>query len=327
MLSRVATTLYVFGRELEWAEHLTRVLRVHAEVSLDRSLPRDRGFWGRFLAVCNLSGGAGVAPIGSVAALRIAADGHELSIARSIQRARQAAQAIRPQLSTEVWEQINRLYYMARSELTPEELTRGGSLYQHLHTIELSTQLVSGLVDGTMSHDEAWEFVRLSRCFARALNTTHLVVREAVELESVGEDAITWSSVLRSCTSFESYRQRFAEPVERSRVVRHLLLDERSPRSVAFCLDQALAAVRNIERVGGPRSPHRALCRLQSLVSYADPADLTADPSRFGQEFDRSAAAVSQTLRASYFQPIETIHSEEGIAVQPQQQQQAGAAA
>lgn len=322
MLSRVATTLYVFGRELEWAEHLARVLRVHAEVSLDRSLPRDRGFWGRFLAVCSLDGD-GPVPTGGMAALRIAADGHKLSIGRSIQRAREAAQAIRPQLSTEVWEQINRLYYMARSELTPDELTRGGGLYQHLHAIELSAQLVSGLVDGTMSHDEAWEFVRLSKYFARALNTTHLVVREAVELEAVGEDAITWSSVLRSCSSFESYRQRFAEPVERPLVVSHLLLDERSPRSVAFCLGQALAAVRNIEGEARPGRPHRALGRLQSLVSYADPSELTADPSAFGRTFDREASAVSQALRASYFQPIEAMHAEEAMAVQPQQQQQA----
>ena len=322
LLSRVATTLYVFGRELEWAEHLARVLRVHAEVSLDRSLPRDRGFWARFLVVSDLAGDGVPAQVGGGAAIRLAAEGHARSIARSIERARRAAQSIRPQLSTEVWEQINRLYYMAREELGADRLTRGGGLYQNLHAIELTTQLVSGLVDGTMSHDEAWEFVRLSKYFARALGTTRLVVREAVELESLGEDAVTWSAVLRCCSSFESYRQRFAEPVDRSRVVAHLLLEERSPRAVAFCLDQALAAVRNIEGEGRLSAPHRALGRLQSLVTYADPAQLTADPSGFGRRFDREAVGLSHALSESYFQPIEAVHADESIAVTPQQQQQ-----
>lgn len=322
LLSRVATTLYVFGQELEWSEHLARVLRVHAEVSLDRSTPRDRGYWARFLTVVKLDPVPGTGVSGETA-IRIAGVQHERSIAKSIERARRAAQSIRPQLSTEVWEQINRLYYVARDELIAEELISGG-LYQHLHAIELSTQLVSGLVDGTMSHDEAWQFVRLSKYFARALNTTHLLVREAIELESLSGDAVAWSSVLRCCASFEGYRQRFAEPVDRSRVLRYLLLDELNPRAVGFCLNQALDAVRHIEPAGRPGRPHRALGRLQSHVAYTDPAELVDDVSGFGREFDREAAAVSHSLRASYFQPIEAAHGDDAVAAQPQQQQQAG---
>lgn len=320
LLSRVATTLYVFGQELEWSEHLARVLRVHAEVSLDRSTPHDRSYWTRFLSMVKLDPTPGPSVSGETA-VRVAAVQHERSIEKSIERARRAAQSIRPQLSTEVWEQINRLYYIAREELIPEQLTSGG-LYEHLHTIELGTQLVSGLIDGTMAHDEAWQFVRLSKYFARALNTAHLLVREAVELEARSEDVVAWSSVLRSCSSFEGYRQRFAEPVGRARVLGYLLLDELNPRAVGFCLDQSLDAVRQVEPSGRPRRPHRALGRLQSLVAYTDPAELVADPAAFGREFDREATAVSRSLRTSYFQPIEEAPGEGGVAAQPQQQQQ-----
>lgn len=316
LLSRLATTLYVFGRELESAEHLARTLRVHAELSLDRALPRDRKLWLGFL---ELAGWSAPKPLPRDEAIRLAlTDPTGPSLRRSVDASRQAAQSIRPSLSTEVFEQVNALYWRL------QEAGWEGDLYGYLHQVELSTQLIAGLADDTMPHDEAWDFLRLGRFFARASNTTRLVVRKSRELARVGEDAMAWSGVLRCCSSFEAYRLRYAAAVGRERVVGFLLLDRQSPRSAGFCVDEALASVRRIGGQAGGGKPERALGRLSAMFAYADPAEVVRGPARFGSDFDRLGVEVARAIREAYFQPIEVASAggDGERTRQPQQQQQ-----
>src|SRR2546423_4436149 len=100
LLSRVATVLYVLGRDLERTEHLARLLRIHWELSLDRSLPRGRRFWPRFLELAGRPPGtrAGRDEAVDLALL----DSAGPSVRQSMESVRWAAQAVRPSLSTEV---------------------------------------------------------------------------------------------------------------------------------------------------------------------------------------------------------------------------------
>ena len=50
MLSRAATSLTLFGRHLERADHLARILSVHVALSLDRTDEPGPEFWMRFMA-------------------------------------------------------------------------------------------------------------------------------------------------------------------------------------------------------------------------------------------------------------------------------------
>lgn len=316
LLSRVATTLYVFGRELESAEHLARILRVHSEMSLDRSLPRQARFWPAFL---ELAGWPAVRSARRDQAIGMAiGDPDGPSLARSVEAARQAAQAVRPSLSTEVFEQVNLLYWRI------QEGGWEGSLYDHLHQLELATQLIGGLVEDTMAHDEAWSFVRLGKFFVRATGVTRLVVRKGVELARSGDDAVAWSSVLRCCSSFETYRFRLPA-VTRAEAIAFLLFDRVSPRSAGFGVAESLATVRRIDGADSGRPPHRALGQLAALFEYADPVDVVRAPAAFGNRVDRLAGEVARTLRQAYFQPIALANSVvEGLSSQPQQQQQQG---
>lgn len=315
LLSRVATTLYVFGRELESAEHLARLLRVHAEMSLDRFLSRGRRFWPAFLELAGWPAVEQVSRDDAIAHVLAGASGP--SVGRSIDTARQAAQAVRPSLSTEVFEQANALYWRL------QEQGSGDGLYQHLHDVELRIQLICGLVDDTMAHDEAWDFLRLGKFFARAANHTRLVARKAAELARLGEDAVAWSDVLRCCSSFEPYRLR-SEAVSRRHVIAFLLFDRDSPRSAAFCVAEALAAVRRIDGLAAPSPAHRALGQLMALFEYPDPEEVTRAPARFGLRVERLATEVARELRRAYFQPVQLVGSGgDDFNAQPQQQQQA----
>ncbi len=315
LLSRVATTLYVFGRELESAEHLARILRVHSEMSLDRSQPRPGRFWPAFL---ELAGWPATRSARREKAIGLAlGDTAGPSLARSVEAARQAAQAVRPSLSSEVFEQVNLLYWRLR------ETGWEGGLYDHLHRVELTAQLIGGLIDDTMAHDEAWNFVRLGKFFARAAGVTRLVVRKGVELARAGDDAVAWSSVLRCCSSFEAYQMR-RPAVTRAAVISFLLFDRACPRSAGFSVAESLLTVRRIDGAESGRPPHRALGQLAALFEYADPAEVVRSPASFGSRVDRLAGEVARALREAYFQPIELANSVmEGLSRQPQQQQQA----
>jgi len=129
-------------------------------------------------------------------------------------------------------------------------------LYPFLTDVQLSIRLVDGLMEDTMSHDEARDFVRLGKFLERAGNVTALVTRKSAELadwgsprtrgaasEFVGlspEDALEWTAVLKSCFAFESYQARYSGGVTPEHVIECLLLDPNLPRSARFAAGVAL---------------------------------------------------------------------------------------
>jgi uncharacterized alpha-E superfamily protein len=318
LLSRVATLLYVLGRDLERTEHLARLLRVQSELSLDRSLLRGRRFWPDFLG---LAGWVAPASCSREHAIELAlGDPSGPSLRRSMESVRSAARAVRPSLSIEVWEQVNSLYWRL------QEAGWRGDLYEYLHEIELGTQLIGGLVDDTMAHDEAWAFVKLGKYLERATNLTSIITRKSRELVRHRDDPVAWASVLRCCAAFEAFRLRFEAPVSGDTVARFVLLDRASPRSVAFCIGLALAAVRHVEGPGGQSAPLRLIGQLSAMFEYADPWTVGAAPGDFGVQFDRALLGLHGALREVYFQPnrLALNVQREELSRQPQQQQQVG---
>jgi uncharacterized alpha-E superfamily protein len=316
LLSRVATVLYVLGRDVERTEHLARLLRVHLELSLDRPTPRGRRFWSDLLQLAGW-----VAPEPAVrehAVGLMMGDPRGPSLRRNLESARRAALAVRPTLSIEVWEQVNALYWRL------SDAGWHGEPYDYLRQIELGTQLVAGLVDDTMAHDEAWSFVKLGKHVERAANVIRLVSRKREELAEHLDDPIVWAGVLRCCASLEAFRLRFGASMTADAVSRFLLLDRLSPRSVGFCVEQALCAVRAIDGPDRETAPHRLLGRLFAAFQYADPVRAGASPGDLAARFEEYSAELHRALRESYFQPSRLSLDLAGdqLGRNPQQQQQ-----
>ena len=315
MLSRVAVSLYLLGGRLERTEHLARVLRVHAELWLDRARsPNDR-FWPRLMELM------GWAPAGHVSrpqAIELLVGGTAgPSLQAIVGEARSAAQSVRPSLSIEVFEQVNALRW---------RLVEGGrhpGLHGYLRSAELGVQLISGLVDETMMHDQERDFLRLGRFVERAAATARLVTRKAAELESAGDEAIEWAAALRCCCSFEAYQARFPSPIVPSGVVEFLLCDPVNPRSTRFCAEEALASVRRIDGEDRHGSAQDLLAELSSIVGGVEPGSVAAAPDVLAGEVARLRAAIEVSLRSDYFLPGRLAAPMMGdtFAVQPQQQQ------
>ena len=101
-----------------------------------------------------------------------------------------------------------------------------------------------------MSHNEAWQFIRLGRLLERADKTTRILdVKYFILLPSVSDvgtpyDDVQWSAVLKSVSGFEMYRKRYGR-ISPDRIVEFLLLDGEFPRAVRYCIgcaDQSLHA-------------------------------------------------------------------------------------
>src|SRR5262245_20515490 len=110
MLSRVADSLYWMARYLERAEHIARVVNVNLNVTLDRAPVDAARHWGRLL---------GSLPAPPMWAVQAAIDplepstvdlANRESICACVSVARENGRQVREEISSEMWEEINRLY-------------------------------------------------------------------------------------------------------------------------------------------------------------------------------------------------------------------------
>jgi uncharacterized alpha-E superfamily protein len=295
MLSSAATSLSLFGRQLERADFLARVLRVHLELSLDRADEPGPAFWSGLLKLAGWAGSDVERREQAVELLVAGAAGP--SVRGSVAAARQAAQAVRPSLPSELYEQVNSLYWRV------EEPGWEGDVYGLLAGAELGVHLIEGLIENTMFHDEAREFVRLGKYLERMQNTVTVVTRKTAELGADSGDPLEWTAALKSNFAFESYRLRFTAEVTGPQVVGFLLFDPDLPRSARFCLGETLDSVRRIDHRRGQSRPEKVLARIAGLFDDSSPAGVGKHPAEFEAEFRRLAAELTVALRATYFQP------------------------
>ncbi len=316
MLSRAATSLALLGRHLERADHLARILGVHVSLSLDRADEPGPDFWVRFMELAGWRGsdtGRREQAIEMVVAGTLGP-----SVRASIASARLAAQAVRPSLPTELYEQVNALHWRV------QEAVGQPDLYPFLMDVQMSIRLVDGLLEDTMFHDEARDFVRLGKFIERAANVTHVVTQKTAELADSPEDALEWTAVLKSCFAFESYQARYGGGVTADRVIECLLLDDSLPRSARFASATSLEAVTRIEGNARKSRPLRLLVQLNGLFREANTQSIMQSPLEFDAGCRGLLRQLELAMRETYFHPSKVpaaVSGEEGRGV-PQQQQQ-----
>jgi uncharacterized alpha-E superfamily protein len=313
MLSRAATSLTLLGRHLERADHLARILSVHVALSLDRTDEPGPEFWTRFMELAGWPGSDTSRRDQAVEVIITGSLGP--SVRSSVAAARLAAQAVRPSLPSELYEQVNALHWRV------QEPTWESDLYPFLTDVQLSIRLVDGLVMDTMPHDEARDFVRLGKFVERTTNVTIIVTRKSAELAEAPEDTLEWSAVLKSCFAFESYQSRHSGGVTPERVIECLLLDPTLPRSARFSAQVALDSVSRIDGAGRHSKPRRLLSRLKSMFVKAGTELVAVHPREFETEFRGVLRQLELAMRETYFHPSKVpanVIGDEGRAM-PQQ--------
>ncbi len=251
LLSRVADSVYWIARYIERAENVARFIGVNLHLQLD--LPLEAAH--QWQPLIDTSGDAEVfrerygeaTQANVIQFLAMDADNPN-SIFSCLRAARENARSVRETISSEMWEQVNRMYLQIQSQPALPELEGLSELLRHFR---FSCHLFQGITDGTMSHNEAWHFMRLGGSIERAdkisriLDVKYFILLPSATFVGTPYDDLHWSAVLKSVSGFEMYRKKHGRISPRD-IVEFLVIDREFPRAIHHCIrvaDESLHAV------------------------------------------------------------------------------------
>ena len=321
MLARVADAMYWMSRYVERAEHGSRILLETGNLLTDMgdlAPALRREYWRDVLRVFGLDSGEAAAKLlqGTDEQVARAVSNYMTfkhsdpsSLMTCLTQARENARSVRENISAEMWENLNTLYWSlqgdearARFEESPQELFR---------QVLLGTMLFSGLTDQTLAHGQGWLFTQIGKSLERLdlvcrtiAARSALLQREDMAIETDGRN-IHWMSLLRNCGSLEAYRRIHVGDMDPSSVAAFLVLERRFPQSIRYCVHHAHDAAM---RVRAEIDPHtidqavRILGRLNTQLEYADVNEI----ERIGlvpylTQIRAIAAEAAEALRKAYF--------------------------
>ncbi|MEP7271683.1 MAG: alpha-E domain-containing protein [Acidobacteriota bacterium] len=315
MLSRVADSLYWMSRYLERAEHEARLIDLNLNLTLELSPEAAGRHWRRLLACLSvpLPEDMPLRPYQVTQHLTFAAK-HDALVSH-VTEARENARQVREEISSEMWEQINRLYLQVKRvdinhiwNSQPDEFFRA---------VKEGAHLFHGITDSTLSHSDGWHFIQLGRFLERAKLTALLLdvnfseSDEADDPVGSGYDFLRWVSLLKSCSAFEAYCQFYTADFRPERILEFLLLNAEFPRSVRFAADvicRALETIAKIVGTGKPGRPERLAGRLLATLDYSLVDEIVADNlHEYLDNIQRQCALIHSATQQVYIAyPVES---------------------
>ncbi len=284
MLSRVADNLYWMSRYLERAEHTARLLGVALTQTLDQDPESARPRWARMIESLHAAMPAENADAYTISAALTFEPANVNAIVTCVALARENARQVREQISSEMWEQLNRLYLRVRA--TSAAQIWQGEPIEFYQSVKEGAHLFQGVTDSTMSHGEGWHFIQVGRYLERAGATAQLLdahFRPYLAAPPGGPNPLEfndWVALLKCCTAFEAYCKVYTADVQPKEVAEFLLLDGQSPRSVRFAADRIQRALQAIAQSTGTRGAGRAerlSGRLRASLDYGQVDEIIAD--------------------------------------------------
>ncbi len=308
MLSRVAESVYWLSRYIERAENTARCIDVNISLTLDLG---DE--WANQWAPLVFTTG-----------------GHELfaehygeptrenilkfltfdrqnpnSIFSCIAAARQNARSVREALSTSVWEELNRFYLRLNEARIAGDVDT--SVYDD---VKRASQLLTGIMDSTQTHNEAWHFARLGRLLERGDQTSRILdVKYFILLPTIQDvgssfDITQWSALLKSASALNMYR-RVHHRIVPARVVEFIALDRDFPRSMRFCISRAEHSLHKI--TGTPLDVYslpveQELGRARAELEFAKAEQIIKEGlHEFIDQFQDGIIRVGTLIASSFF--------------------------
>jgi len=307
MLSRVADSLYWMSRYLERAEHTARLVNVNLYLTLDRAPVDAARHWGRLLAGLrmppSMSSDVDLAAHATGQVLDLA---NRDSIAASIAAARENARQVREQISSEMWQQINRLFLFVRRDAPDPGWT--GRTHDFLMSVIEGIHLFQGITNATMTHGEGWHFIELGRYVERAgataaLLEVHYSDPPGPATTGVGGEYVEWVGLLRSCCAFEAYCRQYTADLRSDRIAEFLILSAQFPRSVRYSARHIQASLQTIAQLTGrgPGRAERLAGRLLASLDYGQVDEImSGNLLEYLQSIVRQAGQIGAAVHQQY---------------------------
>ena len=288
MLSRVADSLYWMSRYIERAENNARIAEVNLQIVLDLTNQPGADLtqqWDPMISTLEeieLFTSLYPTPDGKAAIDFVSLQKkNPNSIVSCVTRARENARTTSEQISSEMWEQINRLYLFVKSD-TAKRLVRA-SPYEFFKRVITGSHLFQGITDATMTHGEGWDFIKIGKlleradCTSRILDIKYHLLLPSGEKVGGNIDTVQWMSVLRCCSALEAYRKIYFGQVAPWKVAEFIITHSGFPRSIRFCVDCFESALHHISGSNETKyanEAERLSGRLRSDLDYATIGDI-----------------------------------------------------
>lgn len=283
MLSRVADSLYWMSRYLERAEHTARLIEVDWQLRLDQSPESGAGRWLRLLdALQTPAPQDAKIDAASITQLLTLERTNPSSILSCVAAARENLRQVREQCSSEMWEQLNRLYLQVSNTSKSESWMLNSQIF--FRAVQEGAHLFQGVTDSTMSHGEGWQYIQLGRYVERTDTLARLIGTHFGSMPHLPDQAVEteeyleWIGLLKSCSAFEAYCKTYTAEMRPLRVAEFLLLNPEFPHSVRFSVDMVHAALSRISEMTDRKAqqPVRLAGRLQATLSFSQIQEILA---------------------------------------------------
>jgi uncharacterized alpha-E superfamily protein len=243
MLGRTANGLFWMFRYLERAENTARLLDAALRMALTRDLATAEAEWRSVIATLGLQRAYEAAHEGydglQVWNFVLRGSGNPGNVRAMFGAVRSNARMARTNISSDVWEAVNE-NWMQIDRLLARPVGQG-MVGEVLGAIRRAGTQVHGAFDGSILRDEGYHFARAGTFIERADSTARIVDMKYFlllpSLSYVGSSLDTgqWEQVLRSVAGARVYSWLNAGQIEARGIVEFVVLDDRFPRSLAFC--------------------------------------------------------------------------------------------
>jgi len=276
MLSRVADRIFWMSRQMERAENMARILGVTSDLAVfgTREVRQQN-----LIAPLAITGTAeefttryGTVTLKNLIEFLALDQSNPSSIYSCLRLARESAHEVRWQITSEMWETLNATWLEVRD--ARREKLDGAGATRLFDWVKERSHLFRGVTYGTIVRGEAFDFSRIGTFLERADNTARILdVKYHILLPNTAEvggalDYYQWAALLRSVSSFETYRTLYRDQVLPIKVAELLILERRMPRSLAACLEQITIALGRIR--GQQDAPAKRLAsELNARLTHA----------------------------------------------------------
>lgn len=322
MLSRVANTIFWMNRYLERAENYARFLDVNFNLSLE--LPPDISEQWKPLVVITGDWQLYESQFDKVEKSKVIYflgfdDKNPNSIYNSILNVRENARSVRPDITVEVWEQVNYLYYLVKEEKDKKRWKKNDPR-SFFSKIKKGIQLLFGILDATISRTDAYHFGKIGQYLERADKTSRVLDVKYYMLlpktDKVGSslDLIQWAAVLKSVSAYDMYKKKYGNLII-SNIIDFLILDKKFPRSMYFSLNHAEQSLKSISGSSDSyaNEAERKIGMLKAQLEFADVNEIIETGlNEYLDNFQSKLNEVSLAVFDSYFS-VENIMSKSSI--------------
>jgi uncharacterized alpha-E superfamily protein len=286
MLSRVANSIYWMSRYIERVENYSRLVSVNVNLSYD--LPSilaehwsslleatgDKDVYDRYYSTEDKD------RIIDFITFDIL---NPNSIYNLLGYARENARTIRETLPKEIWEHLNKFYLAFKENATRPNR----EIYDITHFYEKlkeECELFTGMIEATLTRKEAYYFASLGRFIERADKTSRFLdisyfnfgIKSAKAIVNP-QDLLVWSTVLKSASALNMYRQQY-KSLNPESIVEFLIKDRDFPRAICFSVKKAEYS---LYRISGTRpqdsysnQAEKAISQLKHEIDFTETADI-----------------------------------------------------